>query len=125
MQRVFQGIVGLMAVAFAAMAGIFLFDPLAGAAQFAVAPEGVRGLNTLRGDLGGLFLAAAVLLGCGLWWRQTLWFLAVAVMMAAIAFGRLFGFVVDGWAGNSLPEFFGELLIIAVLVLAHRSLRER
>lgn len=51
--------------------------------------------------------------------------MAVAVMMAAIAFGRLLGFVMDGWAGNSLPEFFGELLIIAVLVLAHRSLRER
>jgi len=112
-----------MALAFFGIALNFLFDPLAGAAQFAVVPEGIRGLNTVRGDLGGLFLGAALLLGTGLLRGQTVWFLAVAVVMGAIAVGRLLGFALDGWSGNSVMEFAGELGIIAVLVLAHRVLR--
>jgi len=122
-QRVVQVAVGLMALAFFGIALNFLFDPLAGAAQFAVVPDGIRGLNTVRGDLGGLFLGAALLLGTGLLRGQTVWFLAVAVVMGAIAVGRLLGFALDGWSGNSVMEFAGELGIIAVLVLAHRVLR--
>jgi hypothetical protein len=112
--------VGGLALLLLAIGLNFLFNPVAAAAQFGLAAEGVRGLNSVRGDLGGLFLGSAVLLGIGLVRRQGACFLAVAVLMGAIASGRLVGFVLDGRSGNSIAEFVLELVIVAVLVLAYR-----
>jgi len=46
---------------------------------------------------------------------------AVAGIMAAIALGRLLGFVMDGFAGNNLPAFVAEIVFIAILATAYRQ----
>jgi hypothetical protein len=116
-------LVGLVALLFLGLGLNLLFNPDAGAAQFALVPEGIRGLNSIRGDLGGLFVGAATLLGIGLVRREATWLLAVAVVIGAIALGRLVGFLLDGLAGNSIAQFAVEVAIVAVLLVAHRQAR--
>jgi hypothetical protein len=86
-------------------------------------PIGELGLNTLRGDVGGMFATGAALLILGLVQRKAEWFLAVAVLMAMIAFGRVVGFVLDGNPTDAtLTAFAFEIVIAAVLIFASRKL---
>ena len=108
-------IVGLMALMFLFMGATQMFAPrdAANAARLSLA----------RGDLGGLFFTSAALLVLGLVQRRSEWFLAVALLMALIAIGRIVGFVLDGNPGApTIYAFVGELIIAAVAVLASRRL---
>jgi len=123
MQTVVKAIPALIALLFLVMGINFVLDPVAGAAQVGVEPLGVDGLNTIRGDLGGLFLSCAILLILGLWRSEGAWFIAVAVLMLVIASGRLIGFVVDGSPGEATLTAFGfELVIAAGLIYASRRI---
>jgi len=123
MVRLLRALVGLTALLFVGIALQFMLFPETAAERFALVPRGIQGLNTLRGDLGGLFLGGGVLMAAGVIYRQTFWWLAAAAVVAAIGFGRLVGFVFDGWQGNSLPQAVVELVIVILLVTAHRVCR--
>ena len=99
-----------------------VIEPSVSATQFGLTPNGIVGLSTLRSDIGGMFVTGGVLLALGLVRGQTLWFLAVALLMGFIALGRLVGFVVDGFDQRLLMPFFFELVFVVVLVVAHRQL---
>jgi hypothetical protein len=124
MIRLLHVLVGLAALLFLGIALQFMLFPETAAERFALVPRGIQGLNTLRGDLGGLFLGGGVLMAAGVIYRQTFWWLAAAVIVAAIAFGRLVGFVFDGWQGNSFPQAVLEVVIVVLLVTAHRVCRQ-
>ena len=99
----------------------FVFAP--SGEMLGVTPLAEHGLNTLRGDIGGLFLGSAVLLVLGLILKKAEWFLAVAVLMSVIAFGRIIGFVLDGNPTDPTLTAFGfEIVITAVAILASRRL---
>ena len=116
-------LVGLIALLLLLMGFNLMFAPESAVAGFGITPDGVQGLNTIRGDLGGMFIASTVLLGLGLWKGQPQWYLAVAITMGAIAFGRGVGFALDsGPATADLTPFIAELIIVAILVLASRRL---
>jgi len=115
---------GLIALLFLVMGISFLLDPMAGAAQVGVTPLGADGLNTVRGDLAGLFLSSAVLLGLGIWRSEGIWLLAVAIMMLIIASGRAIGFVLDGAPSDATLTAFGfEILIAVGLIYTNSRLR--
>ncbi len=99
-----------------------VIEPSVSATQFGLTPNGIVGLSTLRSDMGGMFVTGGVLLALGLVRGQTLWFLAVALLMGFIALGRLVGFVVDGFDQRLLMPFIFELVFVVVLVVAHRQL---
>ncbi len=99
-----------------------VIEPSVSATQFGLTPNGIVGLSTLRSDIGGMFVTGGVLLALGLVRGQTLWFLAVALLMGFIALGRLVGFVVDGFDQRLLMPFIFELVFVVVLVVAHRQL---
>lgn len=123
MRYVVKVVPGLVALLFLVMGVNFMLDPASGAAQVAVTPIGADGLNTIRGDLGGLFLSCAVLTIIGMVRNQGTWFLAVAVLMLVIAGGRLIGFVVDGAPGQAtLTAFLFELGIAAGLIFSSRRI---
>ncbi len=112
-------LIGAIALLFLVMGLGYMFDPASNAADLSVTPIGEHGLNTLRGDLGGLFLASTVLLVLGLVQRKIEWFLSVAVFMSVIATGRIIGFIIDGNPAQLALVAFGfELGITALLVLA-------
>lgn len=58
----------------------------------------------------------------GLTTGQTLGFVAVAILMAVVAFGRIVGMLADGFDKAVLPPLIVELVIIAVLIAAHLQL---
>ena len=97
-----------------------MFNPAFMSGRFGVDPQGIPGLSTIRGDVGGLLLGSAILMLVGVWRGNTTWFLAAAVMMSTVAFGRLVGFVVDGLDAAIVPAFVIEIVITAVMIAAHR-----
>jgi hypothetical protein len=119
-QKLWTALLALVGLGFLGIGLNFLFNPVTMGAEFGLQPDGIVGLNAIRGDLGGMFLAMAMMVTAGLATGQRLWFLAVAVLIGCIALGRLLGFVIDGVSGNNLPAFVAELVLLAILVLAHR-----
>jgi uncharacterized membrane protein YphA (DoxX/SURF4 family) len=119
-------VIWLIGLLFAFMGLNTMFDPLANVESLGLTPVGEQGLNTVRGDIAGLFLTCTVLLVLGLIKRRAEWFLAVAVLMAVIAFGRVIGFVLDGSpTDNTLTAFAFEIVIAGVMILASRRLVSR
>lgn len=119
MQIAIKVVVGLIALLLLVMAFNLMFDPADSALGFNVTPIGIDGLGTLRADLGGMFLASAVLLVLGLVQQKAQWFYAVAILMGLIALGRLIGFVLDGGPSDvTLPAFIAELVFVAILTFA-------
>ena len=117
--------IGLVALLLLYMGLNLMFMPLDQAANFGLEVVGTLGLSSLRGDFGGMFVAGALMLSAGLIWGNTMWYLAVAVLMLMIAAGRAVGFVFDGVTQAALPPFISELVIAAILVLAHRRMGSR
>ena len=79
---------------------IFMFDPLYAAGLYALEPKGSHGLSAVRSDLSGILLGIGVMTFYGLYRKQAVWFLPVAVLMAGVAIGRTVGFVFDGRTGG-------------------------
>ena len=114
---------GLFALLFLFMGAGFMFDPSGSASGVGLSPLGEVGLNTLRGDMGGMFLASTALIGLGILLKRGDWLLAVAILMLFIAAGRIIGFIVDGSPTQPTLMAFGfEIVIAAVLIAASRKL---
>lgn len=96
-----------------------MFAPAGMADAIAIAPQGPVGLNTVRGVLGGLFLACAGMLVLGIASGQVLWFLAVAIVMGVVIVGRVVGIVADGFHKAVVPPLVVEIVIGGVLVTAY------
>ena len=123
MQVLVKAIPALIALLFLVMGINFVFDPVAGAAQVSVTALGADGLNTIRGDLGGLFLGSALLLGMGIVRAESAWLIAVAVFMLVIAAGRALGFALDGSPSSATLTAFGfELVIAAALFYSSKRI---
>ena len=66
MQIAIKVVVGLIGLLLAFMGiNLMFIDPAAAAGGFGLTPLGADGLNTLRSDLGGMFLTGGVLLALG------------------------------------------------------------
>lgn len=122
MNLVLQLLVGLWIALFSVMGLAGVFAPAELSGQLGITPDGVQGLNAIRGDLGGMFLATATMMAVGLRTRQTTWFLAVAVLMGAIAVGRLVGMAVDGPVVEAVGGFVIEVAVVATMIGAQRRL---
>lgn len=112
--KIVVGIIGLYLIA---VAGMWMLIPEAVSVQFAITLNGVQGLNTGRGDIGGMFLAAGILCLLGLRNHPSaaVFLYSVSIIMATVAFGRLIGFVADGLVLTTVLPFMVELGIIVVL----------
>ena len=126
MSKALQIIIGILAALVLLQALWMVFDPQVTEDAMAIeAPNGnLLGLSTLRGDVAGLFLGMGLMLALGLWRRNSTWFLAVALLMCTIAFGRLVGFVADGVTGMAVTNFVIEIVVIGLMWMAHRQLSQ-
>lgn len=109
---------GLFALLFLFMGAGFMFDPTASGAGVGLSPLGEVGLNTLRGDMGGMFLGSTALVGLGILFKRGDWLLAVAILMLFIAAGRVTGFVADGNPSQPTLTALGFEIVIAVVLFA-------
>lgn len=116
MEMATKVILGLACLLLGAMGLGMMFNPAAMIDKFGVEPSGVVGLSTMRGDIGGLLVSAVAMIGLGYKRSEPTWFLAVALVMSVVAFGRLVGFVLDGPSADTLPPFVIELVLAGLCV---------
>jgi hypothetical protein len=120
-QRVLKGLVGLIGLLLGLIGLQWMFVPGSVAEQFGLALSGLPGLSTGRADLGGLFVACAVMSFLGLRKGGGAWLYAVAMVMVCIAFGRTIGLLADGFHARMLAFTVFELVLAALLVAAGRE----
>ncbi len=90
--------------------------------NFAVEPIGTAGLSPIRSIIGEIYIASVAMLASGPVTGQTLGFVAVALLLGVVAFGRLVSVVTDGFDKAVISPLVAELVIIAVLLTAHAQL---
>jgi Domain of unknown function (DUF4345) len=118
MKIVLKMVVALIALFFLLMWLRWMVEPAAMATEWALSATDAAGTNNLRGDIGGLFLSAAVF--CGLWLLRgnAVWLKAAAVAMCCVIVGRITGFLVDGVNQASLVATVLEVIFVTVFLAA-------
>ncbi|MEM9743543.1 MAG: DUF4345 family protein [Pseudomonadota bacterium] len=115
---VYRALIAAFALLFFTMGIGFYFEPVGSGGDFGLEAMSPAGMNSLRGDIGGLFVASAVLLLWGLIASNPHLLRAVAVLMLAIALGRGIGFAFDPVAQESVIALVVEIVTAAVLLRA-------
>lgn len=113
--EIFVGVAGLMLLGLGITS---MFAPKKMLKNFAVEPVGTMGLNTIRGVMGGLFLSSVAMLALGYLQGQSLWYQAVALILGAVAIGRVIGLIIDGFNKSAIPPLIVELVMVGVLLNA-------
>ena len=119
MDLAMQIIVGVLAVPLFALGARSMFMPANMGDAVGLTPVGTPGLSEIRSVLGGFFFACVAMIIFGLAADETIWFLAVATLMAAAALGRLVGIATDGLDNKVLPPLLIEVVIGGLLLIAH------
>lgn len=122
MEMTLQILVGLASAMLLGLGLMSMFAPGRMVTNFSLEPVGIAGLSSIRSVFGGLFLASVGLLVLGLVTGQTQSFIAVAVLMGVVAFGRVVSLVADGFDKSVIPPLVVELVIAGILVTAHFQL---
>lgn len=100
----------------------FFFQPETTGANFALLPDGVRGLAVMRADMTAFFLVGG---GCMIWgaWKRNGELLLVPAALFGIAFlGRLATAMVDGTTPQFWLPMVVEVATVIVTGLASRYL---
>ncbi|MFT7685201.1 MAG: hypothetical protein ACI9FB_000544 [Candidatus Azotimanducaceae bacterium] len=100
----------------------FTFDAMS--LEWAVKAEGALGINNLMADMGSLFLGGAVLIGLGLWKKQSIWLLATAILMVIAAMGRLLAYATIGYAPETLVPLLFEIISAILLYGTHLQMQK-
>jgi len=118
MKIVLKVLVALISLLFVVLWLRWMLQPEVMAGEWALAATGPAGINNLRGDIGGLFLTAAVF--CGLWLARgnAAWLRAAAVAMCCVIVGRVIGLLVEGFNQASLVAAVLEAIFVAVFLAA-------
>ncbi|MGI9615985.1 MAG: DUF4345 family protein [Acidimicrobiales bacterium] len=122
MDTTMQIIIAILAIPLTALGIRSVFLPTNMGDAVGLTPQGIPGLSEIRSVLGGLFVASVAMLVTGLATDNTTWFLAVAIIMAAAAAGRITSIVADGFDRAIVPPLAIELAIGGLLVLGHLQL---
>lgn len=116
--RLGRFIVTLAAMLFAAVGLGFWVAPEQTAHGIGLEAVRATGITALRADVGGLFLGLALLCAGAVWTKHRAWFIATALVVAAIAVGRLIGWAGGGVTRNDAVQLVIELTIIAASIAA-------
>ncbi|NNL15690.1 MAG: DUF4345 family protein [Flavobacteriaceae bacterium] len=122
MEIVLQVLVGLSCLFLVVLGAKTMFAPNSMLELIAVKPEGSAGLNTIRGFLGGLIIGSSMVLTAGLVTGNTTFFLAVAMVMGTVVFGRLVGIAFDGFDKKVLFPLVAEIIMVTIFIVAYTQL---
>lgn len=103
----------------------WMFTPLSMGAELDISLGSAVALNAARGDLGGLFIAGAILCLLGVRQAEGRWLQAVALVVGCVAVGRSVGIAADGVAAMSVVSIAVEVAMVATLLAAARQMRSR
>ena len=114
--------IGLLSIPLFVLGLKTMFDPTSMIEKWGMDPLGLTGLNSLRSMFPGILVGGGLMMQMGIWKKNTTWFLAAALLMGVVAFGRILSFAIDGFDPASVPPTVVELLALAVLVFADKKL---
>jgi hypothetical protein len=114
--------IGLLSILLIFLGLKTMFDPTSMIEKFGMDPLGRTGLNSLRSMFPGMLIGSGLMMQLGIWKKNTTWFLAAALLMGVVAFGRILSFTVDGFDPASVPPTVLELVALAVLMFADKKL---
>ena len=122
MNKVIKILIGFACIPLLVLGATAMFDPTGMIEQLAIDPQGLHGLNTIRGDIGGYMIGIAFMMIAGLWTKNTGFFIATAIIMSTILLGRFIGLAIDGFEASVVPPIIVEGVITGVMILAHKRL---
>ncbi|MGF1742370.1 hypothetical protein L4C34_15060 [Vibrio profundum] len=122
MDTILQGLVLLSSLFLAGLGIRTVFVPKSMVEVLDIGIETAAGLNTVRGFLGGLFIGSSVILVTGLVTGNTTFFLAVAMTMSAVVFGRWVGIAGDGFDRKIGFPLVMEMIMVTIFVVAYTYL---
>jgi len=124
MEKLIKVLLVLVCVPLLFLGSKTMFDPTSVIANFGITAEGINGLNTVRGVIGGLLLSTAFMLQMGVFLKETVWLLAAASLMAIVIIGRVAGVVADGFTTQLVGPLVIEFLIIALAWIGHIKIKK-
>ena len=122
MQIALKVLVGLIGLLLASLGVRWVFAPASIAAELGITLGDATAFNTARGDLGGLFIAGALLCALGLVRDDGRWLQSIALVLGCVAAGRFVGVVADGFTPTAGVSIAVELVMLTVLLLAARRI---
>jgi hypothetical protein len=118
-------VVGLIA-AFSLVMGLSaLLAPEQVAQSLGFGALDAMGLNSLRADVGGFFLASAVFCAAGMRRGYAGWILGAALLYGLAALGRITGVAMAGAPEGVFAPIAVEIILVALLLGSARVLRPR
>ena len=117
--RLLLGTVGVLALLIASR---FWLAPAEAAAQFALAPQGVAGLGTIRADMAAFFAAAGGLSLMAAVRRESRWLWPVLLILSLALGGRTLNLLLTGGGPGVIPPMVVEAVLIGITLLGMRVL---
>lgn len=125
MVPVIRIVLGLMAAFFIVMGLRFMAMPEDAAVSVYLEAQGAAGAGTVRGDLGGMFLAAGLIVLVGLMPRTEHWLYSAAILVGCVAIGHVVSLAFDGYTETAVRALALEVVFVVLLVIGALRLRVR
>lgn len=117
--KILQFLISLMGIAFVTIGTLFLIFPdLVSMLVFYVIPTNYEGLNTLRGDFGGLFIGMGFFCLISVASKHYLLQVVPLAFLFFIIFGRLVSFSVDDLPHKTIAIVMVESVLFFILLLS-------
>lgn len=117
--RLLLGVVGALALLIASR---FWLAPAEAAGQFALSPQGVAGLGTIRADMAAFFAAAGGLSLFAAVRRESRWLWPVLLILALALSGRTLNLALTGGGPGVIAPMVVEAVLIGITLLGMRVL---
>ncbi len=85
------------------------------AAEHGIEAVNATGANFIRGDIGGLLLALAILIVLFLL-QGGVWAMPIVIIAATVILGRVYSLVADGFSKPGLQAIIAEVISIALVL---------
>jgi len=114
-EKIFRLLAGLAGALFLVLGiGFYAFPDLL-AAAFLIQPLHIQGLNSIRGDLGGVFMGMSLFCLFGAITARRRWLGVAILFLLLVVFGRLLSFALDGFSAAGLQSVIIEAVLLAIL----------
>lgn len=121
-RKIIRGLVGLVGVLGLLVATRLLLQPEAAGLRLGLTPNGPLGLATLRADVAGFFAVTGGLSLAAALHNDRRLVLAPLCLIAAALAGRCLNLAFQGLSPELIPPMAIEAALLALLVLARRTL---
>lgn len=122
MEKGLQGLTILVGLLMLLGGMVLVFSPVAMEPIFSVTAIQGHGMGTIRGDLGGAFLALSVFTLYGSRPENAKWLAVPVIFLCAILFGRVVHIVLDGITNDAIRSVVIEVIGVVLLEGARRKL---